>query len=91
MNVSAEKSSAKTAEMVTQVTPVLITARQAAMLCGRGLRTWRTWNAAGRIPRPVRIGRAALWRTAELQAWIAAGCPPRAEWESLSKSNAGMA
>lgn len=61
---------------------LLLTAKQAAATCGRSLRCWRTWDAAGLIPRPVRIGRSTLWRAAELSAWTAAGCPRRAEWEA---------
>src|SRR5262249_19529502 len=60
---------------------LLLTARQAASMCGKSLRTWRTWDAAGWVPRPVRIGRSTLWRAEELRAWVAAGCPRRAEWE----------
>jgi predicted DNA-binding transcriptional regulator AlpA len=48
--------------------PLLVTAKQAAALCGKSLRTWRAWDAAGWIPRPVRLGRSTLWRTAELRA-----------------------
>lgn len=59
---------------------LLLTARQAATLCGKSLRTWRTWDTAGWIPKPVRIGRSTLWRAYELRAWVAAGCPRRAEW-----------
>jgi len=62
--------------------PLLLTAKQAAAICGRSLRTWRSWDSGGRIPRPVRIGRATLWRVSELKEWVAAGCPRRAEWES---------
>jgi predicted DNA-binding transcriptional regulator AlpA len=62
--------------------PLLLTAKQAAAMCGKSLRTWRTWDAAGWIPRPVRIGRSTLWRVDELREWIAAGCPRRAEWEA---------
>lgn len=61
---------------------LLVTAKQAAMLCSKSLRTWRTWDAAGRIPRPVRVGRSTLWRADELRAWVAAGCPRRPEWEA---------
>lgn len=64
------------------ITTLLIQAKQAAALCGKSLRTWRTWDAAGWIPRPVRIGRSTLWRTDELRDWVAAGCPRRAEWEA---------
>jgi predicted DNA-binding transcriptional regulator AlpA len=61
--------------------PLLLSAKAAAALCGKSLRTWRTWDAAGLIPRPIRIGRSTLWRADELRAWIAAGCPRRSEWE----------
>lgn len=61
---------------------LLVTARAAAQMCGKSLRTWRTWDAAGRIPRPVRIGRSTLWRVDELRAWVAAACPRREVWES---------
>lgn len=60
---------------------LLLTAKQAAAICGKSLRTWRTWDSAGRIPRPVRIGRSTLWRSDELRGWVAAGCPRRGEWE----------
>jgi predicted DNA-binding transcriptional regulator AlpA len=62
--------------------PLLLSARRAASICGKSLRTWRTWDAAGWIPRPVRIGRSTLWRADELREWVAAGCPRRAEWEA---------
>jgi predicted DNA-binding transcriptional regulator AlpA len=63
-------------------TALLVTAKQAASMCGKSLRTWRTWDAAGLIPRPVRIGRSTLWRVDELREWVAAGCPCRQEWEA---------
>jgi predicted DNA-binding transcriptional regulator AlpA len=62
--------------------PLLLTARQAAAICGKSLRTWRTWDSAGWIPKPVRIGRSTLWRADELCDWVSAGCPRRAEWEA---------
>jgi predicted DNA-binding transcriptional regulator AlpA len=65
-----------------ELAPLLLTARQAATTCGKSLRTWRTWDAAGWIPRPVRIGRSTLWRADELREWVEAGCPRRAEWEA---------
>ena len=61
---------------------LLLTGRQAAALCGRSLRTWRAWDAAGRVPRAIRIGHSAFWRPEELRAWVAAGCPDRATWEA---------
>ena len=61
---------------------LLVSAKQAAELCGKSLRTWRSWDAGGLIPQPVRIGRSTLWRADELREWVAAGCPRREEWET---------
>jgi predicted DNA-binding transcriptional regulator AlpA len=66
----------------TGLDALLLSARQAARICGKSLRTWRTWDAAGWIPKPVRIGRSTLWRAHELRLWVAAGCPRRDEWEA---------
>jgi predicted DNA-binding transcriptional regulator AlpA len=60
--------------------PLLINAMTAATLCGRSLRTWRSWDASGRIPESVRIGRSILWRLDEIHAWVEAGCPMRKDW-----------
>lgn len=69
----------------SELQPLLVSAKRAAVLCGKSLRTWRSWNAAGWIPQPVRIGRSTLWRLDELKAWTAAGCPRRGVWESLKE------
>jgi len=68
-------------EKKREVSALLVTAKQAAAMCGKSLRTWRASDAAGWIPRPVRINRSTLWRVDELRAWVAAGCPRRDEWE----------
>lgn len=62
---------------------LLLSAGDAAHLCGASERTWRTWDAAGRIPRPVAIGRAKFWRRGELEAWIQRRCPPRQTWDVI--------
>lgn len=56
---------------------LLVNARQAGQLVGVSLRTWRSWNSAGHVPLPVRIGRMVFWRRDDLVAWLAAGCPRR--------------
>jgi predicted DNA-binding transcriptional regulator AlpA len=61
---------------------LLVAAKQAAAMCSKSLRTWRAWDAGGRVPRPIRIARSTLWRVEEIQDWIAAGCPRREEWEA---------
>ena len=65
-----------------QTMGLLVNAKQAAKMCAKSLRTWRSWDAGGLIPRPVRIGRSTLWSVDELRAWVAAGCPRREEWET---------
>ena len=30
---------------------------------------------AGKMPRPVRLGSLVRWRRADVESWIAAGCP----------------
>jgi predicted DNA-binding transcriptional regulator AlpA len=72
----------KSPEAANVLELLLVAARTAAEMCGKSLRTWRTWDAAGWIPRPVRIGHSTLWRADELRDWAAAGCPRRAEWEA---------
>ena len=61
---------------------LLVPAKEAATMCSKSLRTWRAWDAAGWVPRPIRIARSTLWRVEELRAWIEAGCPRRDEWEA---------
>jgi predicted DNA-binding transcriptional regulator AlpA len=43
---------------------------------------WRD-DAAGRLPAAVRIGASKRWRVSEITDWIAAGCPPRGQWQAL--------
>jgi predicted DNA-binding transcriptional regulator AlpA len=62
--------------------PLLLKARQAATTCRVSLRTWRSWDSGGQIPRPIRIGRSTFWRMDELKDWTAAGCPRRTDWEA---------
>ena len=59
---------------------LLIGAADVARLlsCNRAT-LWR-WHSSGRLgPLPVRIGRPK-WRRAELESWVASGCPPRCRW-----------
>ena len=70
-------------------TRLLLTARQAAEVCGKSLRTWRTWDSLGLVPAPIRIGRSTMWATRELRQWVHAGCPARNEWDLLKPTSAG--
>ena len=43
---------------------------------------WRL-HSSGRIPKPVRLGRAVRWNRKTLENWLEAGGPPRDRWEIL--------
>jgi prophage regulatory protein len=59
----------------------------AAMLC-TSLRTIRTWDAAGTIPSPIRVGGRVLWRVSEIDEWLAAGSPDRKTWDLMRSRSA---
>jgi prophage regulatory protein len=59
--------------------------RRLALLLCIGLRTLRTWDAAGKLPSPVRVAGRVLWVLGGpwgIRAWLAAGAPNRDEWEA---------
>jgi excisionase family DNA binding protein len=53
----------------------LITADEVAALLGLSARTVWRMHSAGKLPEPIRLGRAVRWRHKEIDAWIEAGCP----------------
>ncbi len=55
--------------------PLLLSAETVAELLGISIRTLWRLRAAGRLPRPVRLGGSVRWRPEDIQAWIADGCP----------------
>ncbi|MCE9556744.1 MAG: helix-turn-helix domain-containing protein [Planctomycetes bacterium] len=36
-----------------------------------------TLHSSGRLPRPIAIGRCRRWRVADIETWLADGCPTR--------------
>jgi predicted DNA-binding transcriptional regulator AlpA len=64
------------------LTPLLVPAATAALLCGRSEASWWRDHAAGRTPRPVKLGGRTLWVVSDLQSWVALRCPPRDEFEA---------
>jgi prophage regulatory protein len=65
------------------VAAITVDAQRLAVLLGVGLRTVRTWDAAGKLPQPVRIGKRTLWYLPEVHQWMQAGAPDRATWEVI--------
>lgn len=68
---------------IGEASSLLLTGAEAAAMLGTTARTWRTWDAMGKIPMAVRIGRRPFWRPVELRAWVAAGCPDRETWQIM--------
>ncbi len=47
------------------------------------LRHIRRMDSAGKLPKPVRLGRSVRWSAREIERWLAAGAPDRKRWEAL--------
>jgi len=61
--------------------PRLLNVRDVARCLRMSVRaTWRA-NAAGFLPRPLKIGKATRWRESEISQWMQCGAPPRDVWE----------
>jgi len=65
---------------------LLLTATQAAQLLNVSERHFYKMHASGRVPLPVRLGRAVRWRASELRDWLEAGAPNRAKWQARRKT-----
>lgn len=65
----------------TPTAPAMIGAKDAAKMCGIGRSLFLSLVSTARAPKPVRLGRRTLWRVADLQSWIDAGCPSLDSWE----------
>ncbi len=66
-----------------QPTALLLDVNALAVLLSRSVPSLRRYDAAGRLPAPVRIGKAVRWRRSEIEQWIAAGCPDRRTWQIM--------
>ncbi len=62
-----------------------ITAKELAKMLTVSLRHIRRLDSAGKLPRPVRIGRCVRWPKDEICRWIEAGTPNRKKWEIIRK------
>lgn len=64
-------------------TALTVDARQLGAMLGLSVRTIRTMDAGGKLPRPIRLSGSVRWIVSEIQAWLHAGTPGRADWEAL--------
>jgi predicted DNA-binding transcriptional regulator AlpA len=70
--------------------PLLLTADQAAALCGVSPATWYRMTAAGRTPASIRVSRGCVrWRADDLRLWVGWGCVCRTEFEARRAASNG--
>ena len=62
--------------------PILITADELAAKLALSKRTIYRLLSAGAMIKPIRLRGIVRWRTAEVEEWIAAGCPDCRTWQS---------
>ena len=72
----------------TEPCRLALPAADVARLLGISERHVWALNSSGRLPRPIRLGRAVRWPVDELRAWLAAGAPPRDRWEAMREGGA---
>jgi predicted DNA-binding transcriptional regulator AlpA len=61
---------------------MLIDSREAMRLLKVAKRTLWQMHTTGKMPPPIRIGRAIRWRLEVLKQWVEAGCPVDPEWRT---------
>jgi predicted DNA-binding transcriptional regulator AlpA len=74
---------------VADLEPEQVSATQAARMAGVSQATWWRLHAAGKVPRPNKLGGRTLWQVNGhngLREWIRQGCPARAEFEARQKA-----
>lgn len=64
---------------------LLLTAGEAASLCGVGERTWHRMNSEQKCPASVSLNSSVRWNRDELREWTSAGCPSRDQWERIRR------
>lgn len=70
----------------TPITPekLALTPSDTATLLGISKAQLWKLHASGKLPLPVYLGaKAPRWRREELEAWLQAGAPCRAEWQRM--------
>ncbi len=63
--------------------PLAVSAQQLGRMLGISVRTIRTMDAGGKLPRPIRLNGSVRWIVTEIESFLAAGAPDRVTWEAL--------
>jgi prophage regulatory protein len=76
MDAPAKKPSKTAAEKPAGDSPLLVRERDLPGLLNISRTSIRRLAAAGKFPKPIKIGGAMIaWRRDDLLAWVNAGCP----------------
>lgn len=63
----------------------LITIKKLAAILDIGERTAWRYLSAGKLPKPIRLGRLVRWDKAVIHSWVDAGTPDQKIWEAMKK------
>jgi len=66
----------------SRLKPLVVDAKLLARLLTCSVRTVRTLDTLGKLPKALRIGGRVVWRVSEIREWLAAGAPDRDTWEA---------
>jgi predicted DNA-binding transcriptional regulator AlpA len=76
-----------------RLNPLVADAKRLAQLLGLGVRTIRSMDYSGQLPRPIKLGSRMVWIITEIHRWLAAaknGIPPdRRQWELMRDQRKG--
>ena len=68
----------------TSAVALAVDAKQLGAMLGFSVRTIRTMDSGGKLPRPIRLnGHSVRWIVSEIEAWLTAGAPDRRTWEAI--------
>ena len=78
-----EPKSAKAKLLTRPLRPGLLRREDLARYLRISIASVDRLNAAGSIPRPIKLGGSLAWGREELAAFCRYGCPPRTEWTPI--------
>jgi predicted DNA-binding transcriptional regulator AlpA len=76
----------KTTKTVIESERLALSPKDAAGQLGISRAQFWKLHASGRLPLPIRLGtKKPMWIVSELRDWLAAGAPPRDQWERIKR------
>ena len=63
--------------------PLAFSAADLARRLDVSLRHLRRLDSAGKLPKPIRLGRSVRWPVVEIESWLRAGAPDRQRWQVM--------